>query len=98
MISKLHPLTEHDSRLAHYFVLFWDSGLRLGYVATSGANSCVIFLLGNPDFISYKYDEISCLSRLVRQWFRSTRNVGPCDFLLVFYSDLGVFELWNRYA
>jgi len=36
--NKLHRLTERDSRLAHYFVLFW--GLRLlsllGYLSTSG--------------------------------------------------------------
>jgi len=28
---------------------FW--GLRLGYLATSGAKSDVIFLLGGPDFL-----------------------------------------------
>ena len=35
-LNKLHRLTERDSRLAHYFALFWGLGLRLGYTATSG--------------------------------------------------------------
>jgi len=28
--NKLHRLTERDSRLAHYFALFWGLGLCLG--------------------------------------------------------------------
>jgi len=38
---KLHRfrLTERDSRLTHYFALFWGLGLRLGYIATSNAKS-----------------------------------------------------------
>jgi len=49
--NKLHRLAERDSRLAHYLALFWGLGLRLGYLATSGAKSDVIFLVGDPDFL-----------------------------------------------
>jgi len=31
--------------------LKWGLGLRLGYLATSGANSAVIFLLSDPDIL-----------------------------------------------
>ena len=48
---KLHRLTERDSRLAHYFALFWGLGLRLGHLATTGATPDVIFLLSDPDFL-----------------------------------------------
>ena len=48
--DKLHGLTEPDSRLAHYFALFGGLGPRLGYLATSGVKSDVIFLLSDPDF------------------------------------------------
>jgi len=44
-------LTEQESRLAHYFAQFWDMGLHLGYLATSGAKSDIKFLLGDPDFL-----------------------------------------------
>ena len=50
-LNKLHRLTEQNSRLVHYFALHWGLGLRLGYLATSGAKSDVIFLLSNPDFL-----------------------------------------------
>jgi len=30
--NKLHRLTERNSRLAHYFALFWGLELRLGYL------------------------------------------------------------------
>jgi len=62
-VNKLHHLTERDSQFAHYFALLWSLGLHLGYLATSGAKSDVIFLLSDP--ISYEGDEISHLSRLV---------------------------------
>ena len=66
-MNKLHHLTEQYSRLAHYryFVLFWGLELLLGHLATSSAKSDVIFLLSNP--ISYKSDEILCLSHSGRQ-------------------------------
>jgi len=49
---KLHRLlAEPDSRLVHYFALFFSLGLRFGYLATSGAKSDVMFLLGDPDFL-----------------------------------------------
>jgi len=58
--NKLHRLTERDSRLAHYFALFWGLGLRLDYLATSDAKSDVIFLIGElATQISYIGDEIS---------------------------------------
>jgi len=41
----MHRLTEQDSRLAHYFALFGGLGLRLGYLATSGAKSDVTHIL-----------------------------------------------------
>jgi len=37
------------NRLTQYFALYW-SLVILGYLATSGAKSDVIFLLGDPDF------------------------------------------------
>jgi len=49
-MTKLHRLTEQDCRLTHYFALLWGLGLRLGYLATSGAKSDIIFMLGDPDF------------------------------------------------
>jgi len=49
--DKLHRSTERDTRRAHYYALFWGLGLRVGYLATSGAKSDVIFLLGDPDFL-----------------------------------------------
>jgi len=49
--KKLHRLTERDSRLAHYFALLWGLGLLLGYLASSGAKSDVMFKLGDPDFL-----------------------------------------------
>ena len=61
--NKLHRLTEWDSRLAHYFAVLGVWGYILGYLATSGIKSDVIFLLATP--ISYKGDNISHLSRLV---------------------------------
>jgi len=51
LTNKLHRLTERDSKLAHHFALFWGLGLRLGYLATSGAKSDVIFLLSDPGFL-----------------------------------------------
>jgi len=51
LINKHFLLTERDSRLAHYFALFWGFGLRLDYLATSGAKFDVIFLLGDTDFL-----------------------------------------------
>jgi len=44
-------LPERDNRLAHYFALFGALRLLLGYLATSGAKSDGIFLLGDPDFL-----------------------------------------------
>jgi len=44
-LNKLHRITERDSRLAHYFALFWGLGLRLDYLAD------VILLLSDPDFL-----------------------------------------------
>jgi len=49
--NKRHRLPERDSRLAHYFELFWGLQLLLGYLATSGTKSDVAFLLGDPDFL-----------------------------------------------
>jgi len=63
-IQKAASLTERDNRLAHYFALYLDLGLLLGYLATSGAKSDVIFLLGATP-ISHEGDEISHLSCLV---------------------------------
>ena len=51
LCNKLHRLAERNSRLIHFFALFWDLGLRLVYLATSGAKSDVVFLLGDPDFL-----------------------------------------------
>jgi len=48
---SLRRLTERDSRLAHYFALFWGLGLRLGYLAISDAKSDIIFLLSDPDLL-----------------------------------------------
>jgi len=50
-MHKLHRLTERDSRLAHYFALFWGLGLLLGYIATSNAKSDVTFVLHDPNFL-----------------------------------------------
>jgi len=52
-MDQVASLTERDNyRLAHYFWLFYAIlGLLLGYLATSGAKSDVIFLLGDPDFL-----------------------------------------------
>jgi len=50
-VNELHHLTEWDSRLACYFALFWGLGLRSGYLATSGAKSDVILLLGDLNFL-----------------------------------------------
>jgi len=63
--NKLHHLTERDSTFAQYFALFWGLGLRLGYLATSGAKSDIIFLLGDPDFL--QGGEISRVSRVVSE-------------------------------
>jgi len=49
--NKLHRLTEQDSRLAHYFELFWDMGPSLGYLASSGAKYDVVYLPGDSDFL-----------------------------------------------
>jgi len=49
--NKLHRLTGQDSRLAHCFALLWGPGLLVEYLASSGAKSDVIFLLGDPDFL-----------------------------------------------
>jgi len=43
--------TELTSKLTHYFGLLWGLGLLLGYLATSGVKSDVVFFLGNPDFL-----------------------------------------------
>jgi len=50
-------LAERNNKLAHslsyrdpHFGLVWSLELLLGYLATSGAKSDVIFLLGDPDF------------------------------------------------
>jgi len=51
MYKQAASLTERDNRLAHYFVLTWGLGVLLGYLATFGAKSYVIFLLGDPDFM-----------------------------------------------
>ena len=47
--NYLHPLTERDSRIAHYFALFRGLGLLLGYLAISGAKSDIIFLLSDTE-------------------------------------------------
>jgi len=47
VLNKLHHLPERDSRLAHYFGLFWGLWLLLGYLASSGAKSDIIFLLSD---------------------------------------------------
>jgi len=49
----MHHLTEQDTRLAHYFVLFWGLWLLLGYIATSGPkfDIMIIFVLSDPDFL-----------------------------------------------
>jgi len=47
-LDKLHRLTERDSRLAHYFALFWGLRLRFGYLATSAAKSDCIFCPTTP--------------------------------------------------
>jgi len=44
-------LMERYNRLTHYFVVFWGLGLLLGYLASSGAKSDVLFFLSNPDFL-----------------------------------------------
>jgi len=44
-------LTVRDNRLARYFGLFGSLGLLWEHLATSGAKSDVIFLLGDPDFL-----------------------------------------------
>jgi len=54
--------------------MFCGLGLLLGYLATSGAKSDVIFLLGDP--ISYKGEEISRLSRLVTRSDATTATEG----------------------
>jgi len=41
--NKLHRLTEQDSRLTHYFALFW--------IRCSSAKSDIKFLLSDPDFL-----------------------------------------------
>jgi len=48
---KLHRLTEWDNRFTHYFALFGGLELCLGYLATYGAKSDVIFLISDPDFL-----------------------------------------------
>ena len=65
VMNKLHRLTERDSRFAHYFALFGGLGLRLGYLATYGAKSDVIFLLSDP--LSYSGGEISRVSHVVSE-------------------------------
>ena len=58
-LTKLHRLTERDSRLAHCVCTILESVATLGYLANSGAKySCSV----TP--ISYKGDEISRISRL----------------------------------
>jgi len=54
--TKLHHLTEQDSRLTHYFALFWGLGLCLGYLATSVQNLTSYSCSATP--VSYKGDEI----------------------------------------
>ena len=77
-MDKLHRLTEQDSRLAHYFALFRGlglSGLRLGYVATSGATFDVIFLLGDPDFLYGRRN----FARISRSFTDLTRDRQTTD-------------------
>jgi len=50
-LNKLHRLTQRDSRLAHFCTTL-GLGLHLGYLASSGAKSDIIFLIGDPDFLS----------------------------------------------
>jgi len=68
--NKLHRVRERDSTLAHFFALFGGLGLRLGYLATSGANltsySC------SPTPISCKRDHILRVSRVVYEIWRGT--------------------------
>jgi len=71
--NKLHRLTERDSMLAHYFALVWGLGLRLGYLATSGAKSDVIFLLGVPDFLQGRRN-FACISRIFRDVTRDRQT------------------------
>jgi len=61
--NKLHCLTERDSRLTRYFALLWGLELRLGYLATSGAKSDVIFLLGDHDFPQGRWNFVNISHR-----------------------------------
>jgi len=54
LIKQAASLTERENRLAHYFALFWGLGLLLGYLATSGAKSDVIFVFGDPNFLQMR--------------------------------------------
>jgi len=78
--NKLHCSTERDSRLAHYFALFLGVGLCLGYLATSGAKSDVIFLLSNPDFLNAWWN-FACMSHsfLDLTWDRQTNRWQTTD-------------------
>ena len=50
--NKLHASPNGARQLAHeLFCAILGLGLLLGYLATSGAKSDVIFLLGDPDFL-----------------------------------------------
>jgi len=71
---KLHRLTERDSRLERYFPLFGGLGLRLGYLATSGAKSDAIFSLGDPDFL-YSVCIFRTLRRNFARILRSFRDL-----------------------
>jgi len=48
--KKAASLTERNNRLAHSRNCFCDK-ILLGYLATSGAKSDIIILLGDPDFL-----------------------------------------------
>ena len=63
ILNKLHRLTERDSRLAHYFALFWGLGLCLSYLALPVQNLTSYSCSVTP--ISYKGDDILCVSRNV---------------------------------
>ena len=68
---KLHRLTERDSRLAASHAIL----LRLGYIASSGAKSDVIFFLGDPDFLQRRLN-FARISRSFRDLTRDRQTDG----------------------
>jgi len=56
--ASLNRATQY--RLVLFYAIL-ESGLLLGYLSTSGAKSDIVFLLSDPDFLSYKISRLSCL-------------------------------------